>query len=216
MTGRILVAEDSRTQGAALRAHLEQAGFTVTLVRDGADALSQFDPDVHDLVVTDIVMPGVDGYELCRRIKAIDPHRPVLLLTSMTEPLDVIHALSAGADNFLRKPYEPVDLIHRVRNVLHNKLLRDHGRAQMGLELFFLGQRFLITSDRQQILDLLVSTFEELVAVNERLRIRETEAAGPDMVLKTSLRPETERPDALTAASAAVGDGLSVPPVQAV
>lgn len=203
MSYRVLAAEDSPTQAAVLRAHLEGAGFHVSLAANGAEAIALIDAEPFDLVVSDIVMPDVGGYELCRAVKDRHPEVPVVLLTSLTDPLDVVNALAAGADNFLRKPYEPKELVHRVRNMLHNKELRDAGRTQMGLELFFLGRRFMINSDREQILDLLVATFEDLVGVNGRLRAREEELARAQEELGRRLAEaelERERLDAVLAA----------------
>ncbi|MEX2660087.1 MAG: EAL domain-containing protein [Acidimicrobiales bacterium] len=210
MSYRVLAAEDSPTQAAVLRAHLEGAGFHVSLAGNGAEALALMDDESFDLIISDVVMPDVGGYDLCRAVKERDPRVPVVLLTSLTDPLDVVNALAAGADNFLRKPYEPTELVHRVRNMLHNKELRDGGRAQMGLELFFLGRRFMINSDREQILDLLVSTFEDLVGVNERLRAREEELAHAHGELATRLAETELERDRLDAVLAAMPGGIAV------
>jgi diguanylate cyclase (GGDEF)-like protein len=207
---RVLAAEDSPTQAAVLRAHLEGAGFAVALASNGAEALQLMDEEPFDLVVSDVVMPDVDGYELCRQVKERYPNVPVVLLTSMTDPLDVVNALGAGADNFMRKPYEPTELIHRIRNMLHNKQLREAGRTQMGLELFFLGRRFMINSDREQILDLLVSTFEDLVAVNQRLSAREEDLAAARDDLRSQLTEVEAERDRLDAVLAALPSGMAV------
>ena len=210
MSNKILAAEDSPTQAAVLRAHLEEAGFDVTLAGNGAEALTLLEGEAFDLVLSDVVMPDVDGYELCRQVKDRFPKVPVVLLTSMNDPLDVVNALAAGADNFLRKPYQPGELVHRVRNMLHNKEMRDSGRTQMGLELFFLGRRFMINADREQILDLLVSTFEDLVEVNQRLRSREEELAHAHEELSVRLdETEVER-DRLDTVLAAIPGPVGV------
>ena len=188
----VLIVEDSRTQAERLRAGLTEAGFHVVSAADGEAALQRLaETDVH-LVLSDIVMPGIDGYELCRRIKQRRPDLPVVLLTSLTDPLDVVQGLSAGADNFFRKPYELAQLVERLRGILYNRGIRGRGRTHMGLELHFLGRRFMITAERQQLLDLLVSTFEDLVVVNEQLRDREKHLAEAHAALADRLR-ETER-----------------------
>ena len=189
--GHVLAAEDSPTQAAVLQGILEEAGFAVSLARNGAAALEMFESGSFDLVISDIVMPEMDGYDLCRAVKERDPQTPVVLLTSLTDPLDVVNALAAGADNFLRKPFSPEELVHRTRTMLYNKELRSSGRAQMGLELFFLGRRFMINADREQILDLLVSTFEDLVATNRQVRAREEELSRAHQELMVQLA-ETE------------------------
>ncbi|HUY98058.1 MAG TPA: EAL domain-containing protein [Verrucomicrobiae bacterium] len=189
MVSRVLVAEDSRTQAGALQAHLEAGGYTVAVARDGEEALARLRSDPFDLLLSDIVMPGIDGYELCRQVKA-DPdlgRLPVVLLTSLADPMEVVRALEAGADNFLRKPYDPEQLITRIRTTLVQRDLRATGSLQVGFELFFLGRRFSITAERQQIFDLLVSTFEDLVKTNRDLHRREEELAAAQRALEDQL-----------------------------
>ena len=175
----VLAVEDSATQAEALLAALGEGGFEVTLARSGDDALRILGERAFDLVISDIVMPGdVDGYELCRRIKA-GPHRetPVVLLTSLSDPMDIIHGLEAGADNFLTKPYEPEHLLERLAVLLATRRARARGRVRAGVTVYFMGRQFTITSEREQILDLLVSTFEDAVRQNRELREREAQLA---------------------------------------
>jgi PAS domain S-box-containing protein len=188
----ILVVEDSRTQAERLRAGLTDAGFAVITAADAESALQRLRQAPVDLVVSDIVMPGMDGYQLCRRIKDEHGELPVVLLTSLTDPRDVVQGLSAGADNFFRKPYEMQQLVDRLRTILQNRGIRDGSRTDAGLELFFLGQHFTVTAERQQLLDLLVSTFEDLVTTNEQLRDRENHLAAAHAALAGRL-DETER-----------------------
>src|SRR5690606_14304692 len=115
---RILAVEDSPAQAALVVADLEDEGFDVTLAVDGEQALERLDEAPYDLVLSDVVMPGIDGYGLCRAVKAAHPELPVILLTSLTDPMEIVHALEAGADNFLRKPYDRAQLSARVRAAL--------------------------------------------------------------------------------------------------
>lgn len=115
---RVLAAEDSPTQAAFLRRSLEQAGFEVRLAGNGVEALALADRERFDVVVSDVVMPELGGYELCRDLKAARPDLPVILLTALDDPLGFAHAQEAGADNFVRKPYEPAEIVQRVRAVL--------------------------------------------------------------------------------------------------
>ncbi|HEX2245409.1 MAG TPA: ATP-binding protein [Gammaproteobacteria bacterium] len=123
------------------------------------------------MVISDIVMPEMDGYELCRSIKADEQLAdiPVILLTSLSDPKDVFKGLECGADNFIVKPYDEPFLLSRIRFILANRQLREVERAQMGLEIFFAGQRYFITSDRLQILNLLLSTYEAAIQKNLEL-----------------------------------------------
>jgi diguanylate cyclase (GGDEF)-like protein/PAS domain S-box-containing protein len=204
MPGRLLIAEDSRTQREVLRHQLQEVGYEVLTAPDGEQALEHARQGGIDMLISDVVMPGMDGYELCRQVKDLDRRLPVVLLTSMTDPLDVVHGLQAGADNFLRKPYEFAHLRGRIEMMLHNKQLRETGQTQMGLELFFLNRRFMITAERQQILDLLVSTFEDLVASNQQLRQHEADlAAARDELAHQLAETQAQRDRLATVLSAA-------------
>jgi PAS domain S-box-containing protein len=175
----VLVVEDSPTQAQQLQFILEEEGYQVEVAPDGERGCALCNTSAFDLVITDILMPGLSGYELCRKIKA-DPakrHLPVILLTSLTEPMDIIQGLECGADNFITKPYQPGDLLGRVRTILHNKALRTAGKLKMGAEVVFLGKKLTVNSDKEQILDLLISTFEDIVRTNRELRTREAELA---------------------------------------
>lgn len=184
----ILVVEDSPTQGQMAVADLRSHGYGAVLAEDGERALELLDEQSFDLVLTDVVMPGMDGYELCRRIKERAPDLPVVILTSLRDPLDVVDALQVGADNLLRKPYDREQLGSRIRTILHNRELRQSDRDAAGLELSFLDRRFKIAAARQQMLDLLVATFEDLVEVNRNLIDREAKLAAAHMELERQLR----------------------------
>jgi len=167
----ILIVEDSRTQAEQLRHLLDKSGYEVTVALDGDRALAAARQRAPGLVISDVVMPGMDGYELCGLIKA-DPglkNVPVILLTSLADPHDVVRGLQAGADNFLTKPYDDEYLLARVQSILANQELRRRGKAEMKLEILFGGQMYSISSERQQILDLLLSTYETAVQKNREL-----------------------------------------------
>ena len=169
---RVLVVEDSPTQAEELRLILESEGFSVDKAPDGRAGLTRLNSQSFDLVVSDILMPGMTGYELCRAMKA-DPAKretPVILLTTLADPMDIIQGLECGADNFITKPYEPTHLVGRVRAILDNVQLRRAGKVQVGIEILFLGKTFNITSDKEQILGLLVSTFEDVVRTHQALK----------------------------------------------
>src|SRR5712691_3993144 len=177
MPTRVLVVEDSATEADAIRALLDSAGYEVALARSGDDGLRRFRAERFDLLISDIVMPGnLDGYELCREIKATG-HRdtPVVLLTRRSDPLDIIHALECGADNFLTKPYDPAHLLERLKTLLATRATRGRPVSHSGVKVVFMGCEFTITSEREQILDLLMSTFEDAVRQNRELRQRKDE-----------------------------------------
>lgn len=158
---QLLVVEDSRTQAQLVRSDLEAAGYQVTVATNGAEALGCLRDDANfALVLSDVVMAGMGGYELCQAVKS-DPRLarlPVVLLTSLSDPSEVVRALEAGADSFLRKPYDPDRLLERIESTLRQRRQRAEGRGGAG-EVFLAGQRYDITAERQRILDLLVSAF---------------------------------------------------------
>ena len=199
---KILVVEDSPTQLEELRYLLEEAGFSVVAATNGIEALAAVRAQTADVVISDIVMPKMDGYALCKALRG-DPalrHLPVILLTSLSDPRDVIKGLESGANNFICKPYDGRALLARVQNVLANQEIRKSATSEMGISIFFAGQRFFITADRLQILDLLLSTYEnavssnrELTATRDELRILneqlETRVAERTLALRESEKP---------------------------
>jgi len=173
----VLIAEDSPTQAEHLQWLLEEAGYEVAAAADGRRALALARQRRPSMVVSDVVMPGMDGYELCRAIKT-DPELrdiPVILVTELSRPHDVFKGLNCGADNFVTKPYDERYLVARLRYLSSNRLLRATGRLQVGVEIELGGERHFITADRQQILDLLISTYDEAVHLNDELRDRQRE-----------------------------------------
>jgi two-component system sensor histidine kinase/response regulator len=167
----ILIAEDSPTQAQRLRHILIQQGYHVTVGTNGRLALDAARKKRPDVVISDVMMPEMDGYELCRQIKA-DPglsEVPVILVTSLSDPQDVIRGLECRADYFILKPYDEHYLLGRVQFVLVNKEMREERQAGMGVEIFFNGQRHFITAERLQILNLLLSTYEAAMQRNKEL-----------------------------------------------
>ncbi len=172
MTKQILVVEDSLTQLEQLRYILEQNQYIVKTASNGKIAREIMEQIIPDLVISDIVMPEMDGYELCSWIKANPATKDVsvMLLTSLSDPKDVIRGLQAGADNFLTKPYNEHFLISRVSYVLLNKNIRKASYdSDAGIDVFFGGQKYFINSDKMQIIDLLLSTYENAIHKNGEL-----------------------------------------------
>ena len=186
----ILIAEDSPTQAAQLTHLLEERGFTVVVATDGRAALALLEQHKATIVISDIMMPELDGYGLCRAIKADKRLKdiPVMLVTTLADSQDVIRGLECGADNFLRKPYDERDLLSRIDYLLMNRELRGSQKMQMGMEISLGGQRHYISADRQQILDLLISTYEQAVDLNRELTQRQADLAHSNEVLNTLYR----------------------------
>lgn len=114
----ILVAEDDPVTLESLAACLEPEGFRLLRARDGAEALALWQKHKPDLLCLDIMMPGVDGYEVCRRVRAVDAGVPILFLSAKSEEIDVVVGLRLGADDFVRKPFGKHELIARIGTAL--------------------------------------------------------------------------------------------------
>jgi len=169
----ILIAEDSATQLQRLKHILEQRDYEVTAAPNGRLALEAAQLRKPTLLISDVVMPEMDGYSLCRELKN-DPRLgdvPVILVTTLADPQDVIRGLECRADHFILKPYDENYLLGRVQFVLLNREMRRHHEqpGSMGLEIFFNGQKHFITADRLQILNLLLSTYEAAIHRNKEL-----------------------------------------------
>lgn len=171
-TPLIQIVEDSLTQAKKLERLLKENGYEVSIASNGKLGLEMAKKAVPTVIITDVMMPEMDGYEMCRKVKD-DPNLsaiPVVLLTSLSDPGDVIKGLQSGADNFLTKPYDDDHLLRRLQHVLGNLELRRSGQAQMSVEVYFGGQYHKLTADRIQIVDLLLSTFEAAVMQNSQLQ----------------------------------------------
>jgi DNA-binding response OmpR family regulator len=118
MGQRVLVVDDDPTVSDVVRRYLERDGFTVGLAADGPDALRAFGEHRPDLVVLDLMLPGIDGLEVCRRMRAAAPDLPVVMLTALGEESDRVLGLEIGADDYITKPFSPRELVLRVRSVL--------------------------------------------------------------------------------------------------
>lgn len=114
---RILVVEDEPTIGAAVTDRLTSHGYEVTRAWDGPGAVVAFEEHEPDLVVLDVMLPGFDGHEVCRRIQAVRPV-PVLMLTARDDEADVLVGLAVGADDYLTKPFRMRELVARVSALL--------------------------------------------------------------------------------------------------
>ena len=175
----ILIVEDSPTQALVLQQLLEKNGYKISVAGNGLEALAFLLKHTPNMIISDVVMPEMDGYELCRKIKSHDQMKkiPVLLLTTLSDPEEIFRGLKNGADNFVIKPYDEKLLLSRIRHIFINQEMRSRQRTDIGIDIFLGGKRHYINSDRIQILDLLVSTYEhslkqkrELERINRELK----------------------------------------------
>jgi PAS domain S-box-containing protein len=167
----ILIVEDSLTQAEELKFILEEYNYTVQHAVNGEIALQMLINNRPDIIISDIVMPGMDGYTFCSTLKSNENYKliPVILLTSLSDPRDVIKGLECGADSFLIKPYNEEFLIARIRYFIDNAQLRTTQVEDKSPEVLFANQRYTILSSSRQILDILLSTYEDSIRKNEEL-----------------------------------------------
>ncbi|HEY8580770.1 MAG TPA: PleD family two-component system response regulator [Beijerinckiaceae bacterium] len=132
MTARVLVVDDLLPNVRLLEARLSAEYFDVQIAMNGPEALAICAKGATDVVLLDVMMPGMDGFEVCRRLKA-DPataHLPVVMVTALDQPADRVRGLEAGADDFLTKPVDEVALISRVRSLSRLKMALDELRGR--------------------------------------------------------------------------------------
>ena len=187
----ILIVEDSPIQATMLRRVLAQKGYRVVIAKHGQDALDKLRAQKIHLVISDVEMPVMNGYELCSAIKkdSLIQTLPVILLTTLTDPKDLMMGLNAGADSYLTKPYDEGVLFSRLETLLGPAHLSPDDEE---LEVLFAGEPYRITANRQRILNLLLSTYENAMQQNLALRKAQEELTKLNQQLEVSHK-ETER-----------------------
>ncbi|MGI8677880.1 MAG: response regulator transcription factor [Jatrophihabitans sp.] len=115
---QVMVVDDDTTVASVVVNYLERAGHSVRQIGDGRSALAAIDESPPDLMVLDLMLPGIDGLEVCRRVRQRWPHLAVVMLTALSEPEDRIAGLEVGADDYVTKPFSPRELVLRVESVL--------------------------------------------------------------------------------------------------
>ena len=130
---RVLVVEDEESFVDALTVNLEREGFSVTVARDGVEALERFAADRPDLVLLDVMLPRLSGIDVCRAIRA-NSTVPIIMVTAKSTELDTVVGLEVGADDYVAKPYRVHELVSRMRAVLRRAPGRTRGH-EPGVEL---------------------------------------------------------------------------------
>ena len=171
---KILVVEDNRTQAESLRYILEKVGHIVEIASDGIEGLEKISLNRPDLVLSDVIMSPMDGYEFCRNVKqdAKTAKIPVILVTYLYNPSDVVKALEYGADNFIIKPYDADSIYQRINNTVQSlKQVSDSDQVNSPLDVSFSTHHYSIRSGRIQILNILLSTYETAIKNNYELQV---------------------------------------------
>ena len=193
MTARVLVVDDVLANIKLLEARLTAEYFDVRSASNGLEALAICERGLIDIVLLDVMMPGMDGFEVCTRLKAnpATAHIPVVMVTALDQPADRVRGLQVGADDFLAKPVDEIALIARVRSLSRLKVVTDELRARASTAINLgmpdpqlaaladkgLGGRILIVDDR-------ASSTERLIAALSPLHKVEVEANPQEAIFK--------------------------------
>ena len=164
MADKILVVEDEAHITRTLRLYLEQAGYQVIIIADGALAMPAFRHEKPDLVILDLHLPHLDGWEICRQIRR-EGDTPIIMLTARSEESDKLIGLELGADDYVTKPFSPREVTARVRVVLR----RSHGQVQpppiLRADTLLLDLEAHTATQADQLLELTPTEFDILTAL---------------------------------------------------
>jgi two-component system phosphate regulon response regulator PhoB len=149
----VLVVEDERDIRTLVVHHLEGDGFRCRVAATGLEALQEVKRAVPDLVVLDVMLPGLDGFEVCRRLRGADSTAaiPIIMLTAKADEIDRVVGLTLGADDYVVKPFSPKELVARVRAVLRRSKPRNGERPLRAGDLVLEPTRHQVTLDGQSI-----------------------------------------------------------------
>ncbi|HUW06944.1 MAG TPA: ATP-binding protein [Williamwhitmania sp.] len=167
----ILIVEDSPSQAALLQYILEKGDYRSIIAQDGEEALALIRENKPLLVVSDIVMPKMDGYDLCKEIKSKDATKdiPVILITSLSDAKEVIHGLSSGANSFITKPFRELSFLTNVNKILSEENGQVQNTSPFSVEILFEGKKRFINSDQQSVINLLLNIYDGAVQQNAEL-----------------------------------------------
>ena len=167
----ILIVDDSAVESELMRRTITRAGFQAVLARDGEQALALARAHRPALILSDINMPRMNGYQLCHAIKfdADLWNVPVVLVTVLSEPQDIMEAINAGADGYAVKPFDERGLLERIHDLLATPILRKRSEERRSEQLEYDGRPYVINGGSQQILNLLLSVYKSTLVQNVQL-----------------------------------------------
>lgn len=157
MKQRILVVDDEVPIQELIKYNLEQAGFEVEVADDGNQALEMFEANKPDLLVLDLMLPGKDGYDVCKAIRK-NSNTPIIMLTAKETELERVLGLELGADDYITKPFSPLELVARIKAVLR----RSSGQEDEEIDEFTVGSIYMKVDTRE------VSVKKELVDLTRK------------------------------------------------
>lgn len=167
----ILIIEDDDAQAMTLKKLLEKEGYNAKTAKDGEEGLMMARTDQPALIISDVVVAKMDGYELCRQIKSGETTKgtPVILLTQLSEPHDVIRGLESGADNYVTKPFSQDYLLQKIKSLLDGSNFFVNYPKEKCTRFSYGGKEYSLHCGRAQTLNFLLSTYENAVLKNKEM-----------------------------------------------
>ena len=189
----VLIVEDSPIQAELLRRFITSIGYKCAVATDGEAGLLSVKNNRPDLIISDIQMPVLDGYQMCSHIKADPSLRsiPVILLTALSDPVDVIRGLNAGAEAYLTKPYDNERLLLQVRRLLSASPKEMDRHEEPPLDVEINQTHYSVKAGREQILQMLVSTYDNAAHQNQVLRKLEEDLHTLNLDLENKVAERT-------------------------
>lgn len=190
----ILIVEDSPTQAEQLKYLLEEQGYDVVTAGNGKDGIEAAKRARPDLIIADILMPVMDGYTMAYEIKRDEALKkiPIILITSLMEKKDIVRKASVVADGFFTKPYDDAYLLTKIKSLISSQYDENKNWDINGIDVNFAGDRYVVKSNRRQILTFLLSTYENAVQQNHDLIMMQRELQIINEQLEEKVRERTE------------------------
>lgn len=189
----ILIAEDSKAQAEMLAEILTSNGYRIATVHDGLEALYTIMESEPRLIISDVWMPRMNGYELCRALK--DDNKfgriPIIILTQLSDLQAMVKGLEAGADYYLTKPYDKELLLAMVRTILSRTDTAQQNGKKAAMQVAANGKTFDISVSNQQLLNFLLSTYENLLRHNQTLDEARSELKALNLGLEDKVKEKT-------------------------
>ncbi len=170
-TGKILIADDEMRIRVLLNDFLTKEGYSVTEAEDGLDAVEKAKSDNFNLIILDVMMPNMDGFEACNLIRGFTD-APVMMLTARSEDIDELSGFDMGADDYVTKPFNPITLVARI-NARMKRLGEDGVKKLGGIELNHNSHEVIISGERVELLPKEFSLLEYLIENHDIVLSRE-------------------------------------------
>lgn len=169
-TNNILIVEDSAVQAEYLKRILEKNEYNVKRASSAEKAIELLNEFIPDMIISDIIMPGMNGYEFCAVIKSSDNFKniPTILLTALSDIKDILQGLECGADSFVIKPYNTSFLLQKIKDLLSDDF-KNAKLENINFNLMITGKKYTVNSSPARVVELLVSTYENMLKRNMEL-----------------------------------------------